>query len=381
MEIKFKQRTALSVFFFLSGFCFATWASRIPTIKTTLDINEAELGSLLFVMPVSSLIGLPVSGWLISKFDSRRPMVIGFILHVVSLFFIGLSNNIILVALSVFFFAFFMRIFSIAMNTQSITLQKKYNKRINGSFHGLWSLGGIGGAGFCTLLIALNVSVQIHLFLVSSAIIISTLIFQRNLISGDRSDTGNKLQMGKPDPQMLLLGLLALLASICEGGMFDWSGVYFEEVIKVEIFTAGYLIFMTFMALSRFSVDFIVNKIGMKSMYMISSVLICFGISIAVLFPDFWPAMVGFSLVGIGTAAVIPMTFLLAGTSEKYSPGIALSIIVTYAMVGVLFGPVIIGYIAHTINLRGSFVFMALAGLAMLPTSRYYFKKYGRLDL
>jgi predicted MFS family arabinose efflux permease len=276
-----------------------------------------------------------------------------------------------------FLFAFFMRILNIAMNTQSINLQKKYEKRIYGSFHGLWSFGGIAGVGFSTIMIAFDVNIKIHLLIVAIVTIITTLIFSKNLIPDDRSKTGNKLIFGKPDKQILMLGMIILFAAICEGGMFDWSGVYFKEVIKVEIFTAGYLIFMTCMALSRFISDYIIQKIGLKSMYTFSSVLITFGMTLAVLFPNFWMAMIGFSLVGFGTAAVVPMTFLLSGTSEKYSPGIALSIVVTYAMVGILLGPVIIGYIAHAINLRASFVLLTLAGLAILPVSRIYFKHFG----
>ena len=82
MELKVKQRIALGTYFFLSGLSFATWASRIPTIKTFFDLNEAELGTVLLAMPISSLIGLPISGWLVSKFDSRQPLLVSFILFI-----------------------------------------------------------------------------------------------------------------------------------------------------------------------------------------------------------------------------------------------------------------------------------------------------------
>lgn len=116
-------------------------------------------------------------------------------------------------------------------------------------------------------------------------------------------------------------------------------------------------------------------------MYKISSLFITGGIAIAIIFPTFWPALIGFSMVGLGTAAVVPMTFILAGTSKKYSPGIALSVVVTYAQVGILLGPVIIGYLAHAVNLRLSFLFMATAGLAILPVSRMYFRRFGNSEV
>lgn len=380
IELKTKQRIALSGYFFLAGLCFATWASRIPTIKSFLDINDAELGSILFVMPISQMSGLPFSGWLVSKFDSRWPLTIGFVLHAVFLLLISLTQSILQLIVVLFMFAFFMRIFNISMNTQSITLGKQFTKRINGTFHGLWSIGGIAGVGITTLMIALDISIQWHFVLVSIGASLLSILGFRYLLTDDKSCTGNNLKFGKPDKQILLLGVIIIFAAICEGGMFDWSGVYFKEVIKVEIFTIGYLIFMTCMALSRFISDFLMTRFGMKATYTFSSLVMTFGMLLAIIFPNFWPAIIGFSLVGFGTAAVFPMTFLLAGTSERYSPGMALSLIATYAMVGILLGPVIIGYLAHAFNLRISFLFLAIAGFSILPVSRYYFSKFKAMN-
>ena len=76
------QRIALSTYFFLSGLCFSSWASRIPTIKDFFNLNDAQLGTILLVMPLSALLGTVVSGWLVSKFDSRDPLVVSFLLFV-----------------------------------------------------------------------------------------------------------------------------------------------------------------------------------------------------------------------------------------------------------------------------------------------------------
>src|SRR5690606_25385570 len=123
------------------------------------------------------------------------------------------------------------------------------------------------------------------------------------------------------DPYIFYLGLIVFLCAICEGGMFDWSGIYFQEVLQADIFTYGYLIFMTFMAASRFLSDRIVARFGMAATYIMSALCIITGISLAIIFPSFWTAMTGFSLVGFGVAAIIPMSYALAGMSKKYSPG------------------------------------------------------------
>lgn len=380
MDEKNKQRFFLSVFFFIAGVCFATWASRIPTIKTTFGYNEAELGTILLFMPISSLVGLPISGWLVSRYDSRVPVTAAFIFLALALSMIGFANTTALLIPSICLFSFSMRIMSIAINTQAIALQKKFDKKINGSFHGLWSTGGIAGVGISTLFVGLDITIGVHLLIVSVLMIIATLLSYKFLLRNDRSTSGNKIVLGKPDPYIVYLGLLVFFAAICEGGMFDWSGVYFQEVVHVDIFTLGYLIFMIFMSISRFTSDWLVENVGMPRTYIGSSILIFCGIALAVIFPEFWPSMIGFCLVGFGTASIIPMTFLLAGSSKKYSPGMAISIIATYSIVGMLIGPPLIGYLAHAFNLRVSFIAVAVSGLMLIPFSQLFFRHQRSLE-
>jgi MFS family permease len=374
MELRTKQRIALGVYFFLTGVSFASWASRIPTIKTLFNFNDAELGTVLLAMPISSLIGLPISGWLVSKFDSRIPLIVSFIGFSFALTFIGYANTPFILIVAVCIFSFCMRILNIAINTQSLTLQKKFEKRIVGSFHGLWSTGGLFGVAFSTIMVKMGISIQVHLLTISIMILILALIVYQFTLKNDKSATGNKIIIGKPDPFILYLGLIIFLAAICEGGMFDWSGVYFKEVIKEEVFTYGYLSFMVCMAISRFYSDKLIQKIGTKKTYVFSSSIITIGILVAILFPFFWFALLGFCLVGFGTAAIFPMTFALAGTSNKYSPGMAISIITTYGIVGMFIGPPVIGYLSHAFGLQHAFFIFIVVGLLIIPFSRMFFK-------
>jgi MFS family permease len=68
------------------------------------------------------------------------------------------------------------------------------------------------------------------------------------------------------------------------------------------------------------------------------------------------------------------MTFLLAGSSKKYSPGVTISIIATYSIVGMLLGPPLIGYVSHALGLRVAFVIFGLAGLMLIPISQLLFR-------
>jgi len=374
MKLSSQNRLALSIFFFLSGVNFASWTSRIPTIKEGYHLNDAELGAILLAMPISSLVGLPFSGWLVSRFETRVPMLIALLGMTASLFFIGYVNSIPLLIVSISVFSFCMRIINIAMNTQSINLQRLYTKKIVGSFHGLWSLGGLVGVGVSTLMVKLQWAMTTHFAIISLSTLVIAFLSYQYCIKQDRSETGNKLILGKPDMFIMYLGLMVFFAAICEGGMFDWSGVYFKDVIKAEVFTYGYLIFISCMSLSRFCTDKIIDIIGMKRTFTISALLIVTGILVAIIWPMFWTALVGFCMVGLGTAAVFPITFMLTGDSKKYSPGMAISIVATYGIVGAFIGPPVIGFLSHAFNLQVAFLVFALAGFLLIPISRMFFK-------
>lgn len=374
MQILTKQRIGLSSYFFLAGLTFASWTSRIPTLKAALDLNDAELGSALLVMPISSFVGLGLAGWLIEKYESRWPLLWSFLILTGCIILIAKSDTVLFFTISIFLFALTNRILNISVNTQAINLQNLFTKKINGSFHGLWSLGGIAGVGLTTLMVAKGIGILTHFIIIAIFTLLSTLLLFKMLLKNDKSKQASKIVWKKPDPIILILGLIILLSATVEGGMFDWSGLYFKEVVKVDIFTMGYFIFMTFMAISRFASDWFVDKLGMQKMFVLSASVIAIGLTIAVAFPAFETAMLGFALVGIGTASVIPMTLSITGNATKYSAGIALSLVSTFAMIGILMAPPLIGFLAHLLGLRVAFIFMILAALAIIPTSKKLFR-------
>jgi len=374
MKSKNSQRIALSTYFFLSGICFSSWASRIPTIKDLFNLNDAQLGTILLVMPVSALLGTVLSGWLVSKFDSRDPLLVSFLLFSGALVGISHVKSTFLLILLLGLFSICLRILNIAMNAQSIILQKSFAKKIVGSFHAIWSLGGVFGVLFSTAMLKSGVSMEIHLSIIAALALIGSIVAYKYSLTDDRAPTGNKLILGKPDPFVLILGLLIFCSAVCEGGMYDWSGIYFKEVVQEDIFTFGYLLFMICMTVARFFMDVLLDRLGMPVMYIISGLFISSGILLAIVFPEFWTALIGFCLVGIGVSPVFPMTYMLAGKSKKYSPGMAISIIGTYAIVGMFIAPPLIGYLSHAFGLKYAFLIFLFCGFMFIPISQLFFK-------
>lgn len=368
-----KERIALSAYFLLSGICFSSWASRIPTLKTIYQLTEGDLGNLLMILPASALIGIPLSGFLVAKFDSRIPMQIASILFIVSLFSLSWGLSLLGISISLFFFSIALRIINISINTQSISVQQKFEKKIIGSFHGVWSIGGIVGVLFSTIMLNYEISIFWHFLYVALFGLVLTVFMFPMLIKNDRSKVGTKFKLGKPSKYISLLGFIVFFAAICEGGMYDWNGVYLQEIVKQEVFTYGYLLLMICMTISRLSIDKLMEYFGMQKLYIASSVLIILGILIATIFPYLYPVLIGFGMVGFGVSGLYPMTFILAGKAKKYSVAIVMSIIGTYSTVGMFLGPPIIGYLASAFGLQKAFIVFILAGLMFIPLSKMVF--------
>ncbi|MGH2623038.1 MAG: MFS transporter, partial [Sphingobacterium sp.] len=71
-SVKNRIRIAVGLFYFGQGLAFATWASRIPTIKSALGLSEGELGTILLMLPIGQLVTMPISAALVNKYGSQR---------------------------------------------------------------------------------------------------------------------------------------------------------------------------------------------------------------------------------------------------------------------------------------------------------------------
>jgi len=170
-----KARIATAVFFFVSGFGFSSWASRIPTIQKNLHLNEAQLGAVLFAMPAGLMCTLPITGYLLRRFSSRYIMITGAVLFNIMLCLVGVVSATWQLALVLFFFGSSRNLFNISANAQSIGVQAMYDRSIIATFHGIWSIAGFTAAAVGSLMISLNIAPSWHLLI--AAIVLTSLCF------------------------------------------------------------------------------------------------------------------------------------------------------------------------------------------------------------
>jgi MFS family permease len=360
-----RSRAAVSALFFLSGLCFASWASRIPDIRLHLGLSEGQLGQLLLAMPVGSVAALPLAGWLVDTYGSRRVVQIAAAMYALALPLLGWAPTAWTLAAGLVLFGSGGNLLNISVNAQALEVQKGYGEKvIMGSFHGIWSLAGFVGGVVGAWLVGWQQTPLVHFMGISAALLLLLLVVRGSLPQSTAHAAGSGLVLRMPDGYLLRLGLIALFGLLCEGCMFDWSGVYFQQVVHADKawVTSGYVAFMSTMALGRFGSDFLTSHLGVARVLQLSSALICLGLLTAVLLPGLPTALLGFLLVGFGTSSVIPLTYSAAGRVKGMSPGIALALVSTVGFFGFLAGPPLIGLLAQVSSLRLSFAFVALMG-------------------
>ncbi|MGV3560073.1 MAG: MFS transporter [Larkinella arboricola] len=362
----------MGALFFLQGLSFASWASRIPSIQQTLGLSDAELGGVLLALPAGLMLSLPMAGWLTAKIGSRKVATLAVGLYALTLLSLGLAQSTPQLMGCLFMFGLFGNMANISINTQAVGVEALYNRPVMASFHGLWSLAGFAGAMLGAFMIGAGIVPYQHFAAVLFFALALLAVASRYILPEDVNNNGDQPIFAKPDKTLLTLGIIAFCAMICEGAMFDWSGIYFKKVVMADkaMVGAGYTAFMSTMAMGRFIADWFATRYGLKRTLQVSGVLIAAGLLIAVALPYLSTAILGFFMVGFGVSSVVPLVYSAAGKSTVMSPGVALAAVSTIGFLGFLIGPPLIGFVAGWSSLRLSFTIIAGMGLCVALMGR-----------
>lgn len=357
-------RISGTVFYFISGFGYAAWASRIPSIQHQLHLNEAALGGVLFAMPAGMMMTMPLTGALLSRFSSRSIMLTGATIFAVMLGLLGFVNQVWQLVTILLFLGSSRNLFNLSLNAQSVSVQSLYSRSIMTFFHGVWSTAGFAGAALGYVLIRNNISSAWHLPLVSVLMIITMFIFYPNTIYHKPSPQQKRPVFSLPDKFLLKFSLICFACMACENTMYDWAGIYFEKALHVsrQAATIGFVFYMVAMTVARFFGDSLVNRVGVKKILNYSGWLIFCGLLLAVLIPQPVVAVFGFVLTGAGVSCIVPLVFSMAGKSKTMSGASAIAAISTIGYLGFLVVPPFVGFIAQATSLRVAFGLIALLG-------------------
>jgi MFS family permease len=361
-------RLVTSIYFFISGFGYSTWASRIPSVQQHLHLNEAQLGAVLLCMPVGLIITLPFTGKLLGHFESRIIMVVGAIVFNLLLGLPGFLANTLQLVLVLFCFGSARNLMNLSLNTQAVDVQALYSRSILTTMHGIWSLAGFAGAGLGYLMVLFNVSTRWHLLGVSLILVAVTIICFPYTLEKKPVPQEKKPVFSLPDKQMMKFALICFGSMACENIMYDWSGIYFLKVIHSSKAASigAYVIYMVMMTIGRFGGDKLVGAIGIKRLLFYSGWLIFSGLMVVVLLPYQIIASFGFAMVGLGVSCIVPLVFSMAGKVKNVNTGQSLAAVSTIGYLGFLLVPPMVGFIAQATNLRWSFAVIALMSTVII---------------
>ncbi len=346
-------RVAVSGIFALNGALLANWIARIPAVKSQLALSDADLGLALLGLAVGALLAFPIAGWSIGRFGSRRVMVLSLLLMCAALPAAALAPSLPLLALALVFLGAGNGATDVAMNAQAVEVEKAYRQPILSSFHAMWSLGSLLGAGTGGLLAGAGIEPLSHFLLVAAVVALGVaLVRPRLLQSAPRAAAGPIFS--RPPRALLGVGLLIFGAAIGEGAMADWGAVYLrDELGTSEAFAAaGYAAFAGAMLVGRLLGDALTTRWGAVGMAAQGGLVAALGLSFSLLAAAPWAVLVGFAGVGWGLASAFPLAFGAAGNTPGMNEGVALAAVATMGYGGFLLGPPLIGFLAEATSLQ-----------------------------
>jgi MFS family permease len=360
-------RFAVAAIFCLNGLGLSNWIARIPDVKERFALSEGMLGLVLLCAAVGALIAQPSAGWLIGKVGSRRVTMVAALLFCLSVALPGMAPSVPALMAALFVFGGLNGGLDVAMNAQAAQVEGRYGRPIMASFHGLWSVGGLGGALLGGLAAGQGVSIGPHLLVVALVTCALMLVAIRGLVP-DAGAPGTGPSFALPPPALVLMGLIAFGVLFCEGAIADWGAIYLRDTLGTGagLAAAGYAVFSLTMAVGRLTGDWLTVRLGPTALVRGGGTLLTAGILLTLLSSAPVPAIAGFGLIGAGVSCIFPLILSAAARTPNVAPGTAIAAMATSGYTGFLVGPPLIGSIAEVLSLRGALGLLGLFGVLIV---------------
>ena len=360
-------RIGITAIFFANGFAIGAWAVAIPGIKTLFGLSDARLSLVLLAAGVGGLAAMPIAGVLPPRLGGTgRTLRIsgplcGLLLASLPLLH-GLSGGIALLVFAAFVFGVVNILMDVPMNAHASIIETRWGRAIMSSFHAAWSGGGLAGSALGGLLLAHGLGVKAQLG-IEAAIVVLVGFGATFWIGVGDTHAGGKV-FALPERRLVALGLIALLAVFAEGSVTDWSALYLKREVGMSpgAAAAGFSAYAFMMFLGRLVGDSVIQTLGRKRVIAIGAGVIFVGAATAIGFATPTAGIVGFCLIGLGVANIVPAVFSAsAATARSPSLGIAMTASMAYA--ALLAGPPLFGIVASLASLRASFALLLAAAV------------------
>lgn len=359
-----RMRIAVIGVFASFGLVVATWAVHLPTMKQATGMSSTALGLVVLVLGGGALVGMLISGVLVDRFGSGPIAVAGGAAMALGVNIPLSATNVWIAGAGAFLCGVAVGVTDVAMNAAAVDVERFYGRPIMASFHGVFSVGNVVGAGIGTVAFAVHVPVFVTVLGVT-VLCLAVLGSSASVLLKDKLRVG---EAEAPDTvpytlppavtcrrgQVFLLGVLAMLLMLSEGSATDWSSLHAQEHLGAShswgAFTFG--VFMAAMTVGRFTVDKLVERVGRVLVLRWGCALAAVGLLTVIASPALPLTMAGWAAVGLGLAGGVPQVFTVAGNIDEQHEGRVLSWVVGTGYVAVLGGPALIGWLADALSLN-----------------------------
>jgi MFS family permease len=369
------NRIAVKLAFFLNGFIYANWVSRLPRIQEQYQADNGTIGVILLTLSLGAVVAMPFTGWIIIKNGSRRITLISVILYCAFLPLIAVMPEIISLGFLFLFAGIITGMLDVAMNSQAVMVEQLYKKPIMTSFHAFFSIGMALGAWSGAFFADTGFELSQHFSSIAIISVMGAFWVSRNLIH-DKPDAtakhdGPLFQI--PNKALISIGIIAFCCMMGEGAMSDWTVNYMENIAGSSEALAPIALsaFATAMTIGRLFGDRVRESLGDSKLIIIGGIIATVGLAVTILFPTPYIVIAGCFLVGSGLATIVPITYSIAGNTKDLPSGVGLAMVTTVGYAGFLVGPPLIGFIADLSNLRVGLtvvivLFLIMTGLGFL---------------
>ncbi|HEY2792922.1 MAG TPA: MFS transporter [Micromonosporaceae bacterium] len=364
------QRIAIGVVFAVHGAVAGTFATRIPAISEHLHLSPGELGLALLMPGIGSVGLMPLTGRLIHRIGGKAATQVLLAAWCLALMLPSLAPNLGTLCAVLLVFGACAGTADVAMNAQGVAVEHLMGKSIMSSLHGLWSIGGFAAAGVGALVLRFNVAVLPHFAGVSLVLLVigqlACLRLPTTAAPQPSEDEPKPARFALPRGPVLAIAVIGFCAVFPEVAGQDWAAVYLRRVLDSGHASAalGYTVFAAGMAICRLTGDRLIRRIGPVATVRIGALAGTVGAVVIVWAVNTPVTIVGFGLMGVGIAVVVPLAFAAAGRigARKGSAqtGDAIAGVATIAYGAGLAAPGAIGGIASWTSLRASFILVAL---------------------
>ena len=344
------------VLFLVHGLVVSTWVSRIPAVQTALKLSNGVLGLTLLSSAVGAITSIPVTGWLVSRFGSKRISTLASILFCLSVALPAVAFNAISLSAGLFIFGAVAAAMDVSMNAQGVEVEKALAQPTMSRFHGMFSLGGMIGAGLGGLVAEHGWSVLPH-FATSAGLNLLAVLFISPLLLDTHKpgpETTHRLPLNKIPRELFALSAIGFCILLSEGAMADWTAVYLKQVVHAGAgaAAAGYAVFSASMAIFRFLGDLITARLGPLLTVRTGSLVAAAGLLWALSMHSANWALPGFAATGAGFSVIIPLVFGSGGRVESINPGAGIATVTGIGYLGFIAGPPAIGFASQLFTLR-----------------------------